>query len=176
MRRVVVIGTSGCGKSTLARAIAARLGVPHVELDAFQHGPNWTERPLDEFRGRVAESVEQDGWVVDGNYAKSRDLVWPRADTLIWLDYSMTVTFYRVFRRTMMRSISGEELWSGNRESLWLQFLSKDSLLLWVINTWRRHRREYPKMLRQPEHSHLKILRFRSPTETAAWLERITQS
>jgi len=30
--RIVVIGTSGAGKSTFARRIAARLGLPHIEL------------------------------------------------------------------------------------------------------------------------------------------------
>jgi adenylate kinase family enzyme len=39
--RIAVVGTSGAGKTTLSARLASRLDCPHVELDAFQHGPNW---------------------------------------------------------------------------------------------------------------------------------------
>src|SRR5512142_1642906 len=69
VRRVSVAGISGSGKSTLARALAERLGVPYVELDALNHGPNWTEATPEELRARVeaAFAAAPDGWVADGN-------------------------------------------------------------------------------------------------------------
>ncbi|HEX2361691.1 MAG TPA: hypothetical protein VHI11_06435, partial [Jiangellaceae bacterium] len=88
MRRVSVVGNAGSGKTKLARELAARLRVPHVELDAIFHQPNWTRLPTDEFRQRVADAVAGDGWVVDGNYSSVRDLVWQRADAVVWLDFS----------------------------------------------------------------------------------------
>jgi adenylate kinase family enzyme len=51
VRRVAIIASaSGNGKTTLGRDVAARLGVPFVELDALVHGPNWTETPDDELQ------------------------------------------------------------------------------------------------------------------------------
>jgi adenylate kinase family enzyme len=121
----------------------------------------------------VAPHIAQEGWTLDGNYKRLRDLVWGRADTLIWLDYPMSVTFMRVLRRTLSRSVRGTTLWAGNRESLWLTFCSRDSILLWVIQTWRRHRREYPEMLAEQRARGKRVLRFRSPGETAAWLGQV---
>ncbi len=43
--RVVLIGTTGAGKTTMAASIAQTLNVPHIEFDAFRHGPNWAETP-----------------------------------------------------------------------------------------------------------------------------------
>jgi len=128
--------------------------VPFVELDALAWGPNWQLVPVDVFKGRVARAVEGDTWVIDGNYAGrgARDLVWPRADTVIWLDPPLTVILARLFARAVRRSRTGEELWpgTGNRETLRNQFLSRDSLFLWALKTHRRRRRELPLIRARP--------------------------
>ena len=77
-----MVGTSGSGKSTLARELAEILGVPHLELDAVHHQPGWAPLPTDEFRRIIAARAAADGWVIDGNYSRVRDLVWARADTV----------------------------------------------------------------------------------------------
>ena len=172
--RIVVIGTSGAGKTTLARELARRLGVTHIEIDALHWEANWTATPADRLRAKVqaALNAAEDGWSCDGNYSTVRELIWSRADLIVWLDYSMTITFTRVFRRTLSRWWNGEVLWNGNREQLWMHFLHRDSLLLWVITTWRRRRRDYPKLLRSHQCAR-KILRFREPAQTQQWLQSI---
>lgn len=173
MNRIVVLGTSGSGKTTLARELSRRMGVPHIELDAIHWKPNWTSTPTEEMRAAVTPLVAGDGWTLDGNYKRLRDIVWGRADTLIWLDYPMSVTFMRVFRRALSRSLRGTPLWNGNRESLWLTFCSRDSILLWVITTWRRQRREMPAMLAEQRALGKHVIRFRTPREAQAWLRRM---
>ncbi len=171
MRRVVVVGTSGSGKTTVARELSQRLGVPHLELDALHWAPGWTETPTDVLRMRVARALDAPGWVVDGNYAKVRDLVWPRADTVVWLDYPLAVVLRQVIGRTVRRMLAREELWSGNRERL-RTALSRNSIILWALQTHGPNRRQYTAAFRRPEWAHLHVVRLRSPGETRRWLSR----
>ena len=172
-QRIVVIGTTCSGKTTLAAQLAQRLDVCHVELDALNWQPNWTEAPLEAFRARVTEALSTNTWVVDGNYRKVRDIVWTRADTIIWLDYSLTVILARLFKRTLRRIVTRQELWNGNRETLRGTLLSRDSLLLWALKTYRRRRRETPLWLARPEHQHLTAIHLTSPRATDRWLALI---
>jgi adenylate kinase family enzyme len=168
-RRVSVIGTTASGKSTLAAALAVRLGVPHIELDGAQHGTNWAPIPRDEFRGIVAARIAGDGWVTDGNYGVVRDLIWPRADTVIWLDYPMVVPLWRVTGRTFWRMARRVELWNGNREQ-WRRVFSRDNLWLYILRTHRGRRHRFAALLAQPEYAHLAVIRLRSPRAAARLL------
>jgi adenylate kinase family enzyme len=171
VRRIVVVGTSGSGKTALARGLAERLGYPHVELDALHWRPNWTSTPGDEFRDRVMRAVDGDAWVVDGNYSVVRDIIWNRADTIVWLDYALPVILWRLLSRTVRRVLTRQELWAGNRENLRLMF-SRDSIFWWALHTYRKHRRTYAAVFSEPAHGHLTIVRLRSPRACAAWLSR----
>jgi adenylate kinase family enzyme len=170
-QRIVIIGTTGMGKTTLACRLAALLTYPHIELDALHWGPNWQPAPLDCFRTRVAKTLAGDRWVTDGNYSKVRDIVWRRADTVVWLDYSRAVALLRLTRRTLRRMLTQEVLWNGNRESWRTALFSRDSILRWALKTHGRHRREYPCLFQQPEYDHLLVIQLRSPRMTRHWLE-----
>ena len=147
----------------MAKTLAARLGLPHVELDAFHHGPNWAEPTAEEFRAGVGEAIAGEGWVVDGNYGtKLRDTVVSRAELIVWLDLPLRSVLRRLWRRTVHRIRDDVELWSGNRETWRGAFLSRDSLFLWVLKTHRRRKREM---------SALECVRLRSAAEADAWLE-----
>jgi adenylate kinase family enzyme len=169
-RRVNVVGTSASGKTTFARALAARMGVPSVELDALHWEPDWTEAPVERLRQRVADATAGDGWVVDGGYSAVRDIVWSRAEAVIWLDFPLRTVLWRYAIRTQRRIRAGEELWpgTGNRERLSAHLLSRDSLLWLILSTYRRRRREYPTML--AANPQLASVRFRSAVEADAWL------
>ena len=123
MQRLVVVGTSGSGKTTLARRLAAALAVPHIELDALHWEANWQEAPVEVFRERTRAAVAAAAWAADGNYSVVRDIVWSRADTLVWLDYALPVILWRLLIRTARRVAWREELWNGNRET-WAAQLS----------------------------------------------------
>ncbi len=117
VQRISVVGNSGSGKTTLAASLAAALDVPHLELDAIYHLPGWQPLAGGGVPGPVADFITGDAWVVDGNYSKVRDLVWRRADTVVWLDPPRPAVMRQLMGRTLSRMARRTELWNGNRES-----------------------------------------------------------
>jgi adenylate kinase family enzyme len=175
VRRVAIIGASGSGKTTLANAVAARLGVPHVEVDAIHHLPNWTEMPVDDFRARMEQVVAGDGWVIDSWYHQKLGELVPRAaDTVVWLDLPLHVTLRRLARRTAGRYIHRTELWNGNRETLRGVLWGRDSLFAWAIDRHRLYRRELPPMFAQPAYRGIDVLRLCSDRDVREWLARVS--
>ena len=174
-RKWVVTGTTSSGKSTLAQQLSARLGLDFVELDALYWQANWTPATLADFRARVETATSSKSWVVAGNYHVVRDLIWPRAEAVIWLDYSFPVVFWRLLRRTIRRGWTQEELWNGNREKFWwhLKLWSDESLFHWLFKTYWRRKRETPMLLALPEHAHLKVFHFQSPRAVDEWIAAI---
>ena len=172
-QRIVVVGVTGSGKTTLAAQLSACLDLPHTELDSVYWGPDWTETPRDVFRQRVSGALTGERWIVDGNYSKVQDIVWERADTLIWLDYGLPLILWRLTRRGIGRVTRQELLWNENRETWRGLFFSRDSLFLWALKTYGRRRRQYPQLLNDPAYSHLIVFRFLSPKETNRWLTEV---
>ena len=173
MHRFVVIGVSGCGKTELARQIAVRIDVPHVELDALFWETNWQPAARTVFRTRVQNATAGEGWVVDGNYSQSHDIVWRKASHIVWLDYGLLTIMRRVSWRTLRRLYSQQELWNGNRESLRAVF-GRNSIVWYAFTSYRRHRARYAALLASSEFNHLKVRRFGSPKEASAWLQSLT--
>jgi adenylate kinase family enzyme len=174
MRRVSVVGGSCSGKTTLSRELAERLGVPHVELDALHHDPNWQEAPAELLQARVEAALAEaaDGWVVDGNYhGKLGTLVLERADTVVWLDPPFPVALGRVLRRTGSRVVGRAELWNGNRETLRNALHPRESIVWWVMRTHRRYRRTIPERLATAPA--VRVFRLRSAAEVRVFLDAL---
>ena len=173
MQRVLVVGSSCAGKTTFSRQLAQWMGADHVELDALHWGPKWTPVDKEMFQEKVTEAAGRPCWVFDGNYFSVRDLIWNQATTLIWLDYSFLIVFSRAWRRTMRRVFTGERIYADNRESFRQAFLSRESILWWVISTFSGRRREILDLLKSEEHSHLRVVHFRRPTDAGAFIRSL---
>jgi adenylate kinase family enzyme len=165
MERVVIIGTSCSGKTTLARRVAEAIDAPHIELDAINWGPGWSEMPTEDFRREVGLRVRGPRWVVDGNYSKVQDIVWSRATDAVWLNYGFPVVFGRALARTFRRILFRERLYNENRESFRNTFLSRDSILWWVIITFRRRRTQYRALFEGSAFPALSVTELRRPDE-----------
>jgi adenylate kinase family enzyme len=169
VERILVVGVTGAGKSTLAQTLSSRLRLPYHEMDAlYFNGPSWSTN------GKLTEDVSKltatPRWIIDSlGYPEVRDLLWDRADTVIWLDYPKHVIMPRVLRRSLRRTVTREVLFGGNRET-WTDWLHREHPAWWA---WTQHgprHREIEHRLRDPRFAALHTLHFRRPRDTTAWL------
>jgi len=176
-QRIIVVGTTGSGKTTMASRLAGRLHLPHIELDALHWEPNWTHVTDDELRRRIEASTRPDAWVVDGNYSVTRDVTWPRAQAVVWLDYPLWTVFRQLWRRIWKRWLTRELLWGNNREHLWIHFKlwSDESLIKWLFKTYWRRKKQYPLLFVKPEYAHLKVFQLKTPKEAEAWFNSLDE-
>jgi adenylate kinase family enzyme len=167
VRRVLVAGTSGSGKTTLAARIAAVLDVPHIEIDALFHGPDWT--PRDSFETDVHRFTAEPGWVTEWQYRAVRAHLASRADLLVWLDLPRGVVMRQIVVRTLHRRLRRRRLWNGNIEPpLRTFFTDPDHIVRWA---WRTHHQTTARVRAllqdQPD---LVVVRLRSHAEARRWL------
>jgi adenylate kinase family enzyme len=168
LNRVVVGGISGAGKTTLAAALAARLGLRHVEIDALFHGPGWEPRPT--FVADVDEATRGDGWLADGfGYSRVADLLWSRCDTFVWVDYSRPVVMVRVLRRSLARATLARELWNGNREGF-VDWLDPEHPIRWAWTQHRSRRACIEARIADPRSAGVRVVHLPNPAATRRWL------
>jgi adenylate kinase family enzyme len=167
MKRICVIGTSGSGKTTLGKALAQQLRLPFVDSDSFYWQAGWQPTSQAALQEKILAATSGQAWVFDGNYLSLRHFVWQRADTIVWLDFPLSVVLSRVCRRNICRIIRREQLWNGNREN-WRRAWSG------VRHTWSTHqgkRSNYPEFL--TEFPHLQIVHLRSSRQAKRWVNTI---
>lgn len=173
LTRIVIIGSSCAGKSTFGAAIAAKTGLKHTQLDELHWLPEWQPRSKDDFCQRVQAAAAEDSWVMDGNYKAARPVLWPRATLIIWLNYSFPRVLWRSLKRSVKRIATREVLYAGNTESFRKTFLSRDSIIWWVITTFAEKRQRYVELLQSDAVDHCETLTFYHPAEARAFLESL---
>lgn len=173
LERVVVVGTSGCGKTTFARHLAEALNLPCLEVDTLFWLPGWRPRDRTEFRELAGKFVQRETWVIDGNYGALRDIIWPRATHIIWLNYRFSRALWQVTRRTLSNIIHRREVFPGCPETFQNVFLSRDSIIWWTISTYHRRKRNYEKLSQGEEFPHLKWIEFGHPRKANEFLDSL---
>ncbi len=177
-KRFNVVGTSGSGKTTFSEKLAKILAIPYIQMDAIFWGPNWSEPNDDEFFPKVQCALNQEAWVLDGNYTRTIPIKWANIDCVICLDYSLFRTVRQVVGRAVSRSISGQELWegTGNRETFRNSFMSKDSIIWYSIQSHAKVRQRITSFMADPQYDEIRFVRLISPKAAQRFLESLRGS
>jgi adenylate kinase family enzyme len=179
MDRIIVIGSSYSGKSSFAQALAQKKQITHIELDQLHWLPNWQERSYAEFRDLVKEAItpaitgDDHSWIIDGNYSVTRDITWPKATQIIWLNHSFPLVLYRAITRSIHRAYTKKPLFAGNIESFKQTFFSRDSIIWWVITTYHKKRRAYDKVLKEQAKRGVTVVELKGQGQVDAFLKSL---
>jgi len=172
--RILVYGVTGAGKSSLAARVSAITGIPWHSVDDLTFKPgNWESTPVEEQRAVFGRVCEGDRWILDSAYGTWLDIPLARVETVLGLDYPRQVSLLRLMRRTVLRSIRGDMVCNGNRETLRGAF-SRQSIIAWHFKSFDRKRARIRKWSSEPQD--FDTIRFRSPRETDQWVAELAQS
>ena len=91
MKKVIVIGCSGSGKSVFSRSFSAISGLPLYHLDNVWWREDGTNITREEFDARLGEILDQDEWIIDGNYKRTMERRMAACDTVVFFDLPLKV-------------------------------------------------------------------------------------
>jgi adenylate kinase family enzyme len=174
--RVMVVGISGAGKSTFAARLAHTAGLRMVELDLLNWGPGWYNRSVEEPESLIEAidaATQGDDWVVAGGYSQVWPLVWPRMEHLVWLDLPRTQVMLQVIPRSLVRVMSGTDVFPGCRE-VFLRLFRPEHPIRWAWNKHRSRRESITRAVANPAYAHLQVHRCHSRADADAVLARLT--
>ncbi len=131
--RIWIVGPCGSGKSTLAARLAEHMGIEPTHMDDIFHQPGWQQAADEEIHAKLSDVVARPRWVIDGNYSRYREPHAAQVELYVFLDIPLYVTFPRLVRRCLSRSLMRTPCCNGNYETLRGTFFDRESLLLYAV-------------------------------------------
>jgi adenylate kinase family enzyme len=157
--RIAVIGNGGGGKSTLSRTLAARLGIPHHEVDPVQYRSDWSSVPEEEVVAVLDGWLDEDAWIIDGfGPLPCIERRVAAADTVVWVDFPIRTHLWWAVKRQLFWRVTPD-----GRE--------RPSTRRMLKTIWRVHQRWRPKFESAVRGHEQKLVVLRSPCELRRWLE-----
>ncbi len=161
MKKIIVIGCPGSGKSTVSRALHNKTGIPMYHLDMMYWNADKTTVEKSVFLERLSAILENDEWIIDGNYGSTMELRMAACDTVIFLDYPLDVCLDGIKeRRGKPRS-----------DMPWIE-TEEDAEFIEFIKNYNEQQK--PKVLQLlKKYSHKNIIIFESREKADEFLSRL---
>ena len=135
--KIQIIGYSGAGKSTLAKYLSKFYNLPILHMDSLNFLSNGVERDRSELNQMVDKFLlENESWVIEGNYFRISPIRYEQADLVIYLKYNRLTCLKGVIKRyKKFKHSSRPDMAEGCKERLNFSFL------MWVIFLGRTRKR-----------------------------------
>ncbi|KAG6835176.1 hypothetical protein H0H93_004268, partial [Arthromyces matolae] len=163
-RRIQVVGHAGAGKSTFSIELGTRLQVPVIHLDPIFWSEAWVSTPAEEVGSEsysiynkidveihqaqaiVRQHAAKEAWVIDGNqWVPLKDITYPRATDIIWIDPPFYVWFYRLISRALYKALTIPG-------SFYRDFLDpKTSIIFQAFRLRKKKMENWNKMIKKDE-------------------------
>ncbi len=119
----MIIGCGGSGKSTLSKKVHEITGIPLIHLDQVFWSPGWIETQRYAWVEKNRQIIQNDSWILDGNYGSTMDMRIEAADTIVFLFRPSYVCLYRALKRTLLNfGKTREDLPAGCPDKFELKF------------------------------------------------------
>ena len=165
--KIQIIGFSGAGKSTLGKQLGKLYNLPILHMDSLNFLSNWVERDRLEFNQIVDKFLlDNESWVIDGNYFRITPSRYEQADLVIYLKYNRLTCLKGVIKRyKKFKHSSRPDMAEGCKERLNFSFL------MWVLFTGRtkKRRRHMEEVVKNAKSS----LVFKNRKELNKYLKEI---
>ncbi|WP_242220034.1 AAA family ATPase [Bacillus cereus group sp. BfR-BA-01380] len=110
--KIHIIGSVGSGKTTLARTLSSELQIPYYELDnvVWRRSEKGDIRNTPEARDeKLNNIVSSNAWIVEGAHHTWVSQSFQHADTIIFLDVTLSKRIYRITKRYILQLLRLEK-------------------------------------------------------------------
>ena len=161
-QKIIVLGCSGSGKSTFSKRIHDAAGLPLIHLDNVWWKSDRSHISREEFDQKLGEILQEDKWILDGDYSRTYEVRFQSCDTVFFLDYDF---------EECMNGIK-ERVGKKRRDIPWTEQELDPELVKQVENYERENR---PVVLALIEkYSDKRVMIFKSRSEADEWLDSIS--
>ena len=161
--RVIVIGPSGSGKSYFSKQLAGITNLPLYHLDNIFWKSDGTHIDREEFDRKLLALLEQDQWIIDGDYSRTYQPRFQRADTIYFLDFPLEI------------ALEGVESRIGKpRDDLpWKEEAFDPEFKQWIVD-WYRDKRPMVHQLMKKYKDTKSIIVFKTREEMNEHLDQLS--
>lgn len=87
--KIIIIGSPGAGKSYFARELSEKTGLPLFHMDNIYWNEDKSHISREELQNEIARIIEEDAWIIDGNYISTLEQRVQASQMVIFMDCSV---------------------------------------------------------------------------------------
>ena len=161
MQKVIVIGSPGAGKSTFSRQLRNITNLPLYYLDMIWHKSDQTNISREEFGIKLERILQEDQWIIDGNYLRTLEMRLKKCDTVFLLDMPLSDCLLGAKSRI-----------GKAREDLpWIENEFDEEFKQWIIDFPKKQLPQIYQLLKEYQ-THKNIIIFKSRDEIEHYLTK----